>query len=241
MERAGLSPLPCFHYGEPYKYLDYYVKHYEYMALGVAGNAGAKLIPWLNECFAKHICDENGFPKLKVHGFAVTSLDIMMRYPWWSVDSTSWVLTGRMGSIFIPRGKDENWKYDITPWKVAVSSRSPRKKEVDKHIDTCTIEEKRIYLSYIESKGYKLGKSEFKKVDVSYIPKENERWNEPAKKSGLRELEVITEDGLSNRYQLRDEINIIYFLDLEKNFRPWPWSFKTKEVQHGLEGFDVVR
>ena len=235
MEKAGLKPMPCFHFGEPMKYLDYYVKHYDYIALGVAGNSGATLIPWLNICFSEHICDQDGMPKIKVHGFAVTSLKIMMMYPWYSVDSTSWVVTGRMGSIFIPRWKDDRWRYDLNPWKFAVSSRSPGKSDAGKHISTLPKEERDILLRYIHEKGYKLGKSEFKKVKQDHLLLENERWNEkkPTDKSALREVEIMVEIGISNKYQLRDEMNIIYFLDLEKNSKPWPWAFKMK-VQNGL-------
>ena len=46
--------------------------------------------------------------------------------------------------------------------------------------------------------------------------------------------EVIIEKGVSNVYQLRDEMNIIYFLDLEASMPKWPWAFKTDEIQKGF-------
>ena len=128
MEKAGLHPIPVFHYGEPISFLENYVKNYDYLALGVAGNSGVKLIPWLDVLFSKHICDEKGMPKLKIHGFAVTSLPLMLRYPWYSVDSTSWVITGRLGSIYIPRFRSGEWIYDEQSWKIAVSNRSGHKR-----------------------------------------------------------------------------------------------------------------
>jgi hypothetical protein len=59
---------------------------------------------------------------------------------------------------------------------------------------------------------------------------ENERWAEkkPADKSAEREVEIILTPGISNKYQLRDEMNIIYFLDLEKSMPKWPWAFEKK-------------
>lgn len=237
MEKAGLHPLPCFHMGEPMEFLDYYVENYDYLALGVAGQSGNQLTVWLNDCFLNHICDKEGKPKIKIHGFAVTSLTIMLKYPWWSVDSTSWVVTGRMGSIFVPRYKGGKWVYDERSWKIAISSRSPGTKEAGKHLSTMTPMEKQIVLNYIHEKGYVIGKSEFKIMDKSYKPAENERWlkkDPKLDKEGKRELEVILEDGLCNRYQLRDEMNIIYFLDLEKNSKPWPWPFEREGVQNGF-------
>jgi len=42
-------------------------------------------------------------------------------------------------------------------------------------------------------------------------------------------VEVIIEKGLCNDYMQRDELNIIYFLDLEKSFPKWPWPYKKKQ------------
>ena len=60
------------------------------------------------------------------------------------------------------------------------------------------------------------------------------KWFEkkPVDKSAKREVEIILEEGISNRYQLRDEMNIIYFMDLEKSMPKYPWSFQ--KGQNGL-------
>jgi hypothetical protein len=235
MEKAGLNPIPAFHFGEPLEFLEHYVKNYEYIALGVAGNYGKKLIPWLDTCFEDYICDSKGMPRTKVHGFAVTSLPIMLRYPWYSVDSTSWVATSRMGSIYVPKFRNGQWIYDENSWKIAVSSRSPNLKEARQHIDTLPPKQKEIILEYIHSKGYQLGKSRFERVVQTRDLAENERWAEKKPKNALdtRLLEIIEEPGISNRYQLRDEMNIIYFQDLEKSMPKWPWPFQRQ----GLKGF----
>lgn len=232
MEAAGLEPLPCFHFGEPFEFLQYYVDNYDYLALGVAGNSGSAIIPWLDVCFSKYICDANGIPKIKIHGFAVTSLKVMLRYPFYSVDSTSWVMTSRMGSVYVPRYRNGKWTYDENSWKVTVSSRSPNKIDAGKHIDTLPPKQKQIILDYIHDKGYVLGKSSFQKVSQDRKLAKNERWAEkkPKDKKALRLLEIIEEDGIANRYQLRDEMNIIYFQDLEKALPQWPWAFKQKAL-----------
>lgn len=233
MEKAGLSPLPCFHFGEPFSFLQDYVEQYDYLALGVAGNSGKKLIPWLNNCFSKYICGEDGMPKIKIHGFAVTSLEIMIRYPWYSVDSTSWALTGGMGSIYVPRRKKGEWIYNENSWKIAVSNRSPSRKEAGRHLDSLSPEALVEIVSYITAKGYKLGKSEFHKEQQDYKLQYNEKWGKkPDDKNALREVETIIRRGLTNSYELRDELNIIYFQDFEKSVPEWPWAFKLN--QQGL-------
>ena len=138
-----------------------------------------------------------------------------------------------MGSVYIPRKKKGEWVYNIDSWKIAVSSRSPNNKEAGKHIDTMTDGERKVLLQYIKEKGYKLGKSKFTRVAQDHKLKKNERWAEKKlkDKSVKRDLEIIKKDGVSNRYQLRDEMNIIYFLDLEKSMPEWPWAFKKTGVK----------
>lgn len=238
MEDAGLHPLPVFHYGEDIMWLKRMLKRkYEYMSLGgMVPISTPDLIHWLDDLFLNYICDESGMPLVKIHGFGLTSLRLMLRYPWYSVDSTSWVVTGRMGSIYIPRYRNGKWIYDEDSWKIAVSNRSPNNKEAGKHITTMSIMEKEILMNYITEKGYKLGQSEYKMVEQGYELEDNERWVEkkPLDKVTKREVEIIIEAGVSNRYQLRDEMNIIYFLDLENSMPEWPWPFKIEEIQKGF-------
>lgn len=236
MEKAGLNPIPCFHFGENIKWLKLYLEKYDYIALGgMVGASNKALMDWLDPLWANHICNEEGLPKIKIHGFGLTSLPLMVRYPWYSIDSTSWVVTGRMGGIFIPRWANNQWIYDGASWKISVSNRSPDRKEEGQHIDTLTPLNREIVMKYIKEKGYSLGKSRFELADPKHELAENERWAEKSKGKGeKRKLEIIEEPGVSNRYQLRDEMNIIYFLDLENTRPKWPWAFKTKEVQNGL-------
>lgn len=233
MESAGLSPIPVFHYGEPFKYLEYYVNNYEYLALGVAGNSGTTIVPWLNKCFSQYICDSKGFPKLKIHGFAVTSFDLMFRFPWYSVDSTSWVITGRLGSIFVPVYRSGQFDYSQFPHKIAVSSVSPNIKEAGKHISNLSPKQKTILLEYLKLTGYSLGESKFQLHQQTYELCENEKWSgkKPKDKNEKRLVETIVEAGVSNTYQLRDELNIKYYLELEKHMPKYPWAFKDKQNQ----------
>lgn len=242
MEKAGLNPLPCFHYGESTKYLKYYIDNYDYIALGgiVSEGSTKKLYRWLDDVFDRYICKNNGMPRCRVHGFGVTSLPILFRYPWYSVDSTSWVVTGRLGSVYVPRHIQGKYVYNEQSWKIAVSNKSPDRKEAGQHVDTFSLKQRKIFLDYFKSKGYELGKSEFKYKSVDYKLKKNEKWAEKKDKTKKeRLLEIIIEDGLCNNYKLRDEINIIYFMDLEKSIPKYPTVFKLKNKTKGF-GFGLV-
>lgn len=127
MERRGVTPLPCFHYGEPLEALDYYVANYEYITIGgMVPISTPQLKIWLDRVWDEHLTHPDGTPKVKVHGFGLTSLPLMFRYPWYSVDSSTWVQWAANGMILIP-GK---------AGQVDVSNKSSRRKLRGQHLDS---------------------------------------------------------------------------------------------------------
>jgi len=104
MESKGVQPLPCFHYGEPDEVLEYYVANYDYITIGgMVPISSSQLKVWLDQIWQKHLTNPDGTAKIKVHGFGLTSFKLMSRYPWYSVDSSSWVQLGGIGNIFFPQ------------------------------------------------------------------------------------------------------------------------------------------
>ena len=104
MRKAGLDPIPCFHIGEPWEYLDMYVQQTAYIALGgVAKSATPERSCWLDEVFA-HIGDLCIARKLQVHGFGISDEETILRYPWESVDASSVHIMSRYGGIYTPWG-----------------------------------------------------------------------------------------------------------------------------------------
>lgn len=127
MERRGVRPLPCFHYGEPTEVLDWYIENYSYITIGgMVPISTPQLKLWLDRLWRDHLTDENGFPKVKVHGFGLTSLPLMLRYPWYSVDSSTWVQWAANGMVLVPGQVGQ----------VDVSSKSSRKKIRGQHMDS---------------------------------------------------------------------------------------------------------
>lgn len=103
MEAAGLNPIPVWHLGGDVRYLDRYVKKYDYVAIGgLVPNPTTVLIPWLDKLFKEHLLDEEGYPKVKIHGFACTAVRLMARYPWYSVDSAACRKLGNFGIAILP-------------------------------------------------------------------------------------------------------------------------------------------
>lgn len=140
MQALGVTPLPCFHAGEDERYLEWYVRHYDYITLGGMVGAGTQqLAIWLDRVWSKYLLDGSGRPRLKVHGFGITSIPLMQRYPWWSCDSSSWVQSAAFGSVITP---------EFGP--LSVSSQSPDRHAFGRHYTTLTpLERRRVEESFV--------------------------------------------------------------------------------------------
>jgi len=126
LEDMGVEVVPVHHARDRDEWLVRYIQEgYEYIALGgMVPESTPYLLEWLDHVWGKYLTDDAGRPVVKVHGFGLTSNRLMTRYPWTSVDSTSWVLTSRFGQIYLDLDDD-------TIIKVDFSDRSSKKREID--------------------------------------------------------------------------------------------------------------
>ncbi len=144
MEQLGVKPLPCFHAGEPEEYLEHYVANYEYITLGgMVGASSRQLMIWLDRIWEKYLTDGSGRPRLKVHGFGITAVPIMERYPWHSVDSSSWIQSAAFGSIITPEHGP-----------ISVSDKSPSRHDAGQHASTLTPIETDYLFQLLEKNGF---------------------------------------------------------------------------------------
>lgn len=100
MEAEGLSPLPVFHTGEDWTYLEQYLAHYTHIALGgmvpyLAPYKRKVLMTWLLRCF------KMAHGKAVYHGFGCTAWEVIKAFPWYSVDSSAWGAGFRYGKILL--------------------------------------------------------------------------------------------------------------------------------------------
>ena len=111
MESKGLQPLPVFHLGSDIKYLQQLVDE-EYFCICLGGTVGSnrnKRIEFFDECF-------NKFPNTYFHGLGMTDPKLMLKYPWFSTDSTTWLI----GRKFCKLATMEGQRIDLpkeTPMK----------------------------------------------------------------------------------------------------------------------------
>jgi len=95
MEDAGLTPIPVYHaLTKDFKYLESLLEKYEYIMIG--GMAGEffdipKEVSTIFELNQKY--------NRKLHGLGKTSLPFCLEFPFYSVDSTTWLIGGITSQI----------------------------------------------------------------------------------------------------------------------------------------------
>ncbi|MHA1344933.1 MAG: hypothetical protein ACTSO3_00900 [Candidatus Heimdallarchaeaceae archaeon] len=222
-EKHGLNPCPVWHIDTDVKWLQKYIDEgYSYICIGamvgVSSKARKEVLDrvWLN-----NLTDNKGMPILKVHGFGMTSFRLMKRYPWYSVDSTSWLTSPGFGSILYPKKGKEG--YDWSNIKSITISNVGFKKGSNSHFRNKPSYLRKYIFKYLKSVGIPYGKSSFKKVDLDYTLKENENWYIKEE-----EIEIVESPGVCNTRMRRVDACLYAFTEFESHCPKWPWSIKFK-------------
>ncbi len=210
-EEHGVTPIPIVHYGTPMSYVDRYLEtapKYDILGVGGLGQGVTRheYFSWADKFFT-HICPESNkrLPLIKAHGFAMTSWELICRYPWWSVDSATWVKLSAYGWLYIPRWRENRWRYDMPPMMVNFSFRSPRKMERQKHYDNVTENVKKTADRWLEYIGLEMGS-----VDDE------------------GEVKVF---GVSSHHRARSIANLRYLVDLQDSRPEWPYALDNTIVE----------
>jgi hypothetical protein len=103
MKEAGLKPIPVYHQGESLYHLERMLKDGEqYIGISCRKDLmAAEQCKWLDSVFS-FMSDADGKPLVKTHGFGITRPGFLFRYPWYTVDSTTWSLSPGYGQIIVP-------------------------------------------------------------------------------------------------------------------------------------------
>lgn len=201
----GLSPVPVVHFTTDVKWLSHYIERgYDLIALGglVGSISQDSCQAWIDSCF-ELVCDTpDRKPCVKVHGFGLTSIELLMRYPWWSVDSTSWTKAGAYGGIYVPLPRGEGWRLTDTPKLIKVSHESTDQLKFDRHYYSMKPEWRKWVRRWLRHIGIPIGK-----------------FNQDG---------TIAEFGVTTRHIERRAANLLYFEKMRKSLPDWPWAWTSK-------------
>lgn len=101
--------LPIFHQGEGWQWLENMLEftdedgHIQYIGISPANDVSTTVKEvFIEKCFS--IIGKSSNPNVKTHAFGMTSLPLLEKYPFYSADSTGWIMVGAMGNIMTPWG-----------------------------------------------------------------------------------------------------------------------------------------
>jgi hypothetical protein len=211
--KHGLTPVPVVHYTTDLKWLKFYMERgHEFIALGglVGGSQADGRWDWIDRAF-DIVCDQpSRLPKVKIHGFGVTNWDLLLRYPWYSVDSTSWTKAGAYGGVFVPHKRGGKFVFTEQPYVIKTSFESPETKDVGKHYFNLTAAEKTVVDEWLELIRVPLG-----------------TLGPPTGEGGRYRKEDVLTYGVITRHTERRAANLIFFEMLRDHIPQYPWPFRS--------------
>lgn len=205
----GLNPIPVIHAFTPLKWVEHYLnKGYDYFGLGGLGQGVTKqiYIQWADKVFDIICSSPDRLPLAKIHGFAMTSPILMRRYPWYSVDSATWIKAAFYGKILLPVFKKGAWDYTQDTRQVKVSGRASKSQSSIHWLYSYKEATRQWILNYLKDTGFKVGISEV----------------------GPDKEEIIVEEGILNSTLVRAELNVKTLLNYRTHIPEWPWPFESR-------------
>jgi hypothetical protein len=96
--------LPVFHQGDDFKWLETMLKHPTPKYICISGNkefTNKQREQWYEECY-KYINKLK--PNIKVHCLGSATMTNAEKFPFTSMDATTWIMTGATGNVLTPQG-----------------------------------------------------------------------------------------------------------------------------------------
>ena len=158
MEENGIRPLPVYHISaDNKKFLKYYVDNYPYVGIGgIRRMKSNRIFTVLDDLWGNVILDSKGKPRTRIHGFAITRLSPLWRYPWHSIDSSAWVKQSGAGALpvyspeyFISKQLDKIRLYYVT-------ERTQFRHREHQHIDNALPRDRKELIHQIRTAGFSL-------------------------------------------------------------------------------------
>ena len=210
----GLKPVPVIHYNTPIKWVHKHLDAgYDYIGIGGLGQEITKsnYYEWADSVFSI-ICDSSDhMPRAKTHGFAMTAHQLLIRYPWFSVDSASWTKAGGFGRLYVPRKTRGKFDFLAAPYTLNCSVMSPTKHRAGRNYSTLKRAEQAVVREWVAFCGQIIGRCD---------------------SNGN-----IVEPGVINHHGARKICNLHFYEMMVASLPDWPWPFQKKSNKKVGLGF----
>lgn len=200
-DKHKLSPVPVIHCGTDMSWVKRHLDEgYEFLGIGGLGQGVTRraFLSWGNVLFTLLCPGPKRLPIVRTHGFAMTSWRLMRRYPWWSVDSASWIKMASFGNLLIPHKRRGVYTFDVEPHNVIVSMVDMAGKK-DKHLLARSPSEQKIIREWLDE------------IEVPYGKTDSDG--------------NMVEWGVCSHYGPRRIANLIAFKRMADSVPEYPWPF----------------
>lgn len=158
LKEKGADTIPVYHIGTDEKYLVKYLEQTDYIGLGAIANLDTtQRMLSLSRIWENYLIDEQGYPKVKVHGLGLTAIPIMMRYPWYSVDSFTPVISAVWGSVLLPWFDSKGVPHFFNLFICRISDQGNHKGGLANSYPSLPVSTREKYSKMFEQYGFKLG------------------------------------------------------------------------------------
>jgi len=195
---------------------------YEFIAFGgFVGKPRNDVLEWCHKAF-KMVCPKSNdyFPLVKVHGFAMTAWRGLVSFPWYSVDSASWIKKSGFGQISAPVLKNGIPDFTVPPITMNFSSLNPTSLKQDPYD--------------VDEWGKKSGAKKGYHYD-RLSPAQKEQVGKWFDSIGVP---IDGEDGLRESRTARAKANVMYYQCLAESVPKWPWPYNRTTTKR--KGFGVL-
>lgn len=224
--------IPVYHQHDDRKWLERYLKFgTPYIGISPANDrTTSQKLAWMDRDVLPIIQNSDGTVKVKTHGFAVTSHRLMKAFPWYSVDSSTWVRQAGNGIVYVPYS-DEAGGFDFvrTPMQLAVSPRSPQRNLRNKHYFSLTPSLRAHVDKYFHARGMTIGEWRMvpsKKKKLPELPAEVPSFGFKVgdtlcydTRTTGEEIETVTR-GIATSRQMRAWLNAYYMIQANRVLPP---------------------
>lgn len=210
--KHGLRPVPVIHYPSPHSWIERHIQEgYDYIALGglVGSHSMDVCRQWIDRAF-DIVCDQpSRLPKVRVHGFGMTSYELLLHYPWFSVDSSYWCKQGAFGRILVPQKQNGKFSFSRQPYSIATSNDAKERGIEGQHYFSLNSSQRAVVNEWLHFIGIRIGSTNL-------------------------ETGLVQERGVTNNHSYRKAANIYFFRELLKSLPDYPWPFKGVKRSGGF-------
>jgi hypothetical protein len=239
----GVDVIPVYHASTEPIWLEKYLKHSDHIALGAIANLDTtKRIENLSKIWNQYLIDKKGYPKVKVHGLGLTNIPIMFRYPWYSTDSFTPVISAVWGSVLLPLIRDNKFRYlGLAIYRISDQA-THTKGTTGSYLSRTKLERDR-YEELFEQEGFKLGMITNQEIH-DRRGKKGEQSNRLQPIEGL--IDIIPSDPsvktLANHWEERMRWNLTMWTRLQERtpIYPRPFSYTLPKNEPVIQGKKTI-